>query len=408
MVRVARNFSLQNLPSSLRDRLSPLFALIKPNETDVRMKLDGLLEFSTGSDLMRQFKDDNESSEYFTLLYRYLLCHYNVDSKVNCPNPCNRQPCAYQSNALGCRPKQDDSIRIADDRVGRFGGLFKLSYECECKVNSRFDVNRKQCVLINDPCTKNGDSSCKNGGTCQVVSDNNFKCACTRVFSGPLCEINIACDLENPCKPFKCERQANKHGYRCVCGGPYESVDDPQPRCIDKDECSVPGHCKNNVSCLNVADGYLCDCGNRHAGRYCEQSKPDTDAIQWSEWSPWSVCSASCKRENSEQFEHIRTAVRYCPIKNLCSKEGLDNRIDDCGETLPLCNSKSVFVSMDHEAKVWNEEEIIHLEKRPVSLKYPLLPQSSVSLNRQKTRSQHFIAVFSCLYLTVCVLQSNQ
>lgn len=50
-----------------------------------------------------------------------------------------------------------------------------------------------QCEVMGDVC--------KNGGTCQHVSPDNFKCLCTAGWTGQNCEkgnINIHVCLENP------------------------------------------------------------------------------------------------------------------------------------------------------------------------------------------------------------------
>jgi hypothetical protein len=191
------------------------------------------------------------------------------------------------------------------------------------------------------------------------------------------CNINETCSKSgsipkekeltdhNPCKPFGCEINVDsKHGYRCVCTEHYEHIEHPKPACIDRDECNEgrePEPCSNGGTCVNMVDGFFCNCLANFMGQYCEHQQNIIDAIEWSKWSQWSECSHTCQT-TEDSFVHVRTSHRYCPIKDSCSND-TDTIIDDCGPGLPKCQTGAIFLNPinTYETETETDEEIIHL-----------------------------------------------
>jgi hypothetical protein len=397
------NFKIAIAPSLFLQKFDLLFELSAANEAEIFTRLNEILNSSISKELMSRFKDEGESSEYLTLLYRYMLCVHDIDSDINCPNPCNRKPCANDPNAIGCKAKYDATLKPAVKQVGRFESIFKLTYACECNSLSDYSPSLMSCLKRKNSCTKYDEDPCGIGGNCLAIDENHFKCACHPAFTGPVCEHNIACKADNPCKPFKCHKTNTKDGYRCECTSNYETVYDPKPRCIDRDECRLSVRCHNNGTCVNTADGFLCVCGDKHTGKYCERLIDEIDAIQWSAWSEWSACPTTCKRLHSADFEHVRVSVRHCPIEKLCGNDA-DTRIVDCGPMLPVCASGSALESFETTVV---DEEIIHLKNEPIGMR-PSGALSATSLLSIQTRvSRHLLSASALLILNHFVNYSS-
>ncbi|OWF48144.1 Sushi repeat-containing protein SRPX2 [Mizuhopecten yessoensis] len=136
-------------------------------------------------------------------------------------------------------------------------------------------------------------------------------------------QIPSECDDQNDCDVNSCNGGICKdelHAYSCVC--PVGLSGD---KCeINIDDC-VDNACENNSTCVDGIGEYTCQCGIHFKGDLCEIAMVDGD---WSVWSNWSVCSASCGNG---------TTVR----KRLCNNPTPDHGGKDCvGENtdIMICN----------------------------------------------------------------------
>ncbi|XP_004618604.2 endosialin [Sorex araneus] len=68
---------------------------------------------------------------------------------------------------------------------------------------------------------------------------------------------------EDPCAQAPCEHQCEldgPHGYRCHCRLGFRPAEDEPHRCVDTDECQIPGVCQQ--MCVNYIGGFECYCGD--------------------------------------------------------------------------------------------------------------------------------------------------
>ncbi|XP_021358087.1 uncharacterized protein LOC110453459 [Mizuhopecten yessoensis] len=144
-------------------------------------------------------------------------------------------------------------------------------------------------------------------------------------------QIPSECDDQNDCDVNSCNGGICKdelHAYSCVC--PVGLSGD---KCeINIDDC-VDNACENNSTCVDGIGEYTCQCGIHFKGDLCEIAMVDGD---WSVWSNWSVCSASCGNG---------TTVR----KRLCNNPTPDHGGKDCvGENtdIMICNVENFCTNL--------------------------------------------------------------
>ncbi|UYV78311.1 JAG1 [Cordylochernes scorpioides] len=105
---------------------------------------------------------------------------------------------------------------------------------------------------------------CKNGGTCEHVTLDEYVCTCPEGFSGKQCDI-----VENPCATGTCQHGecSDANGtYTCSCLPGWTG-----DRChININDCS-PTACANGGRCVDLVGSYRCECSPGWKGERCQQ-----------------------------------------------------------------------------------------------------------------------------------------
>nr|XP_056721510.1 coiled-coil domain-containing protein 27 [Euleptes europaea] len=157
-------------------------------------------------------------------------------------------------------------------------------------------------------------------------------CFCNPGFVGN----GVHCVDVDECKrgmPMNCLPEAecvNGYGsYSCRCPQGFEG--DGLYSCIDVDECARGSHgCNQDATCLNILGSYICVCPSGFIGDgvWCQAKST------WSPWSPWSLCSATCGFQNQmriRQCTHPESGMRcvgpssdiqLCPDLHPCPANG--------------------------------------------------------------------------------------
>ncbi|XP_015782941.1 delta-like protein C isoform X1 [Tetranychus urticae] len=143
-------------------------------------------------------------------------------------------------------------------------------YKCHCKPG--YDGNN--CQIVVNPCVT---SPCLHGGTCSEVNNSSFICNCPAGWTGNRCQININECSSNPCQnDGKCIDLIN--GYQCVCPPGFTG-----DRCQDDiNECNLeaslsPCIPSTTESCQNIKGSYKCKCIKGFEGQHCESNVNDCE-----------------------------------------------------------------------------------------------------------------------------------
>ncbi|EDQ89172.1 uncharacterized protein MONBRDRAFT_32603 [Monosiga brevicollis MX1] len=114
--------------------------------------------------------------------------------------------------------------------------------------------------------------SCRNGGTCFSLPNDNFECACPSGWGGPICETDLdECDPDPCTNGGTCTTQAGFDSFTCLCpqglGGTV---------CQFIDSCA-DNLCQNGATCVVTSNtSYDCDCTDGWRGDLCANvSCPD-------------------------------------------------------------------------------------------------------------------------------------
>ncbi|XP_010634473.1 endosialin, partial [Fukomys damarensis] len=103
-----------------------------------------------------------------------------------------------------------------------------------------------------------------NGGCeheCVEDMNGQVSCHCTEGFQ--LAADGHSC--EDPCAQAPCEQHCEPggpQGYSCHCLLGFRPSEDEPHRCVDTDECQIPGVCQQ--MCVNYVGGFECYCSEGH------------------------------------------------------------------------------------------------------------------------------------------------
>ncbi|XP_037374154.1 endosialin [Talpa occidentalis] len=96
---------------------------------------------------------------------------------------------------------------------------------------------------------------------CAAAWDGRASCRCAEGFW--LAEDGRGC--EDACTHAPCEQQCEPggpQGYSCHCRLGFRPSEDEPHRCVDTDECQIPGVCQQ--MCVNYIGGFECYCSEGH------------------------------------------------------------------------------------------------------------------------------------------------
>ncbi|XP_041369439.1 protein crumbs-like isoform X2 [Gigantopelta aegis] len=197
-------------------------------------------------------------------------CEVEIDECRS--NPCQQGACinlinAYQCDCAGTGftgPVCDVDIDECDTSPCGQGTCHNSpgSFTCTCPPGyaGLCQDNVDECV----------SSPCQNLGTCHDQLDG-YNCTCRNGFKGSNCETNVD-DCENvscPGNHTRCEDLIAD--YQCVCQHGYTGE---ATSCSDIDEClSEP--CRNNGTCDNRENHFVCNCPAGFNGTMCENNMDD-------------------------------------------------------------------------------------------------------------------------------------
>lgn len=211
-----------------------------------------------------------------------------VDKGPDCEifDPCSvLHPC---DNGGSCLTKPSESYALGD----RYTCICPRGWEgTDCRTRDlcvyntcknhgtciMMTPNRTRCVCpggfsgefceFSDLCFSN---DCLNNATCQVVKNTHYECLCPPFYIGLRCEKRDPCYL-SPCRHGKCIA-INDKSYRCRCDRGYTG-----PSCEIANICILSDPCKHGGSCIpnNTTPGtYTCVCTEHYTGTNCTQLNP--------------------------------------------------------------------------------------------------------------------------------------
>ncbi|XP_069121729.1 LOW QUALITY PROTEIN: sushi, von Willebrand factor type A, EGF and pentraxin domain-containing protein 1-like [Argopecten irradians] len=169
--------------------------------------------------------------------------------------------------------------------------------------------------------------TCSPQSTNAIYNMDNFKGK-----EGIVMDIPSKCDAvdecaSNPCGVHECENLLNTYNCTCIGGYTGRHCDIPPDFCLDN-------ACQNGAVCQNQDWNYTCQCVGDYKGEFCEEI---TVHGQWTVWSDWSTCNASC---NTGQQMRIRTCSSPPPGPDGNDCSGDDQEIRQCNsEQCPSCIS---------------------------------------------------------------------
>ncbi|XP_019616636.1 PREDICTED: sushi, von Willebrand factor type A, EGF and pentraxin domain-containing protein 1-like [Branchiostoma belcheri] len=141
-----------------------------------------------------------------------------------------------------------------------------------------------------------------------------------------LCDDTDEC-ASAPCGDNRCVDQLRD--YSCICKAGFTG----QNCEINIDDCE-DNVCQNNATCLDGVGNYTCLCSEGFVGDFCGVESVDGN---WTPWSQWSSCSASCGGGNHSR---TRECINPRPMHGGSNCTGPSFEIGACNtEKCPVCKN---------------------------------------------------------------------
>ena len=184
---------------------------------------------------------------------------YSGDSCETNINECSPNPCENEGNCID--GINNFSCNCANLWMGRTCNTCLLTCvngnqssdcsECECfqgytGTNCSMDIN--ECL----------PNPCLNSGTCTDMI-NDYACNCTNEWGGRNCSAcGLGCGI-NGIENSDCSNCDCNLGFTgTMCG-------------TNINDCTPNSPCRNNGSCTDLVDNYMCNCTNEWEGRNCSE-----------------------------------------------------------------------------------------------------------------------------------------
>lgn len=184
----------------------------------------------------------------------------------NCPagNVCNNGRCESEVNGFRCICDSGWGGRYCNETLNTCtnnrcvnGQCIPLTggYRCQCNIGWGGNFCDQTTLCRSD--------SCLNGGTCNVIDNNQIKCTCNPGYYGSRCE-NYACE-PNPCRNEGTCRVVN-NGYQCDCRAGWVGAN---CETRETDLCQN-NPCLNGGQCSVRNNAFFCTCPADYTGNRCQ------------------------------------------------------------------------------------------------------------------------------------------
>ncbi|KAL3870903.1 hypothetical protein ACJMK2_038934 [Sinanodonta woodiana] len=149
----------------------------------------------------------------------------------------------------------------------------------------------------------------------------------------------------SPCGNHTCVNSAA--GFICRCLRGYSG-----PTCsVAPDLCKENG-CQNGATCINNGLDYTCSCRPGYGGVFCEVEPVNGN---WSEWTVWTVCSASC---GGGSMSRSRSCDSPSPGPYGLSCTGQAQETEICNnEVCPVCPEFPLGNGTTFDIRIENDTE---------------------------------------------------
>ncbi|XP_034070204.1 hyaluronan-binding protein 2-like [Gymnodraco acuticeps] len=180
---------------------------------------------------------------------------------------------------------------------------------------------------------------CNNAGSCQSISDTEFKCYCPEPYIGNRCQ-----KVRNVCENVRCGRGGNcvlnvkNHPYyECKCRPPYHGTN---CNLLPSSVCE-PNPCQNGGSCRKGNRRLRCFCPDGYTGRFCEIAP--TDCYEGNGETYRGVVSMADGQECLDWHSYFIVSNREDPFTMYSDFTGLEQN-NHCrnpdGDDKPWCFTK--------------------------------------------------------------------
>ncbi|KAF8777653.1 Matrilin-2 like protein [Argiope bruennichi] len=284
----------------------------------------------------------------------------DIEEEPPCfPNPCHNGTCIPDGEDFqcSCRSGYEGKTCEIHNMCGEDdyckNGVCKKDSErktkyCECHSDFYWDENKGKCEAIEHPCLPN---PCKNGGTCESVSTEEFNCTCAEGYLGKTCEIQNFCIASETEEDMQCENGVcidSKLSKICKCNEGY-FWDQESHICRGIMEPCLPNPCSNDGKCTPFStDSFICNCSEGYYGSkcterdYCSLKGGNTFCgIENCKNEP-SLEIYYCTCEKGQYFDYgLRTCldIDFCPLMECSENEECRDSMCQCKENYERDNS---------------------------------------------------------------------